>query len=59
MEINKPRTGRKPNASIRVDPNVLHKARIAAVTNKKTLGQWLEEAIVEKLEREQEPIKGR
>ncbi len=59
MEINKPRTGRKPNASIRVDPDVLHKARIAAVINKKTLGQWLEEAIIEKLEREQEPIKGR
>lgn len=59
MEINKARTGRKPNASIRVDPDILHKARIAAVINKKTLGQWLEEAIIEKLEREQEPIKRR
>jgi len=32
--------------------DVLHQARIAAVTQKKTLGQWLEEAIVEKIERE-------
>jgi hypothetical protein len=34
-------------------PDVLHQARVAAVTQKKFLGQWLEEAIVEKIEREQ------
>jgi len=45
---------RKPNVNIRIDPNAVHQARIAAVTQKKTLGQWLEEAIVEKIEREQE-----
>jgi len=45
--------GIRPNLSVRMDPEVLHKARIAAVTRKKTLGQWLEEAIVEKIEREQ------
>ena len=39
--------------SIRANPEILHQARIAAVTQKKTLGQWLEEAIVEKIEREQ------
>ncbi|GAG86372.1 unnamed protein product [marine sediment metagenome] len=45
---------RWPTRSIRANPEVLHQARIAAVTQKKTLGQWLEEAIVEKIEREQE-----
>jgi predicted HicB family RNase H-like nuclease len=44
--------GIRPNLSIRMDREVLHQARIAAVTQKKTLGQWLEEAIVEKIERE-------
>jgi predicted HicB family RNase H-like nuclease len=44
--------GIRPNLSIRMDREVLHKARIASVTQRKTLGQWLEEAIVEKIERE-------
>ena len=38
--------------AIRLIPSVVHLARIAAVTDQKTLGQWLEEAILEKLERE-------
>ena len=42
----------KPTTSIRVDPEVLRQARIAAITSKKTLGKWLEEAIIEKIERE-------
>jgi len=42
----------KPTTSIRVNPEVLHQARVAAVTSKKTLGKWLEEAILEKIERE-------
>jgi len=42
----------RPNLSIRMNPEVLHQARVAAVSQKKTLGQWLEEAIVEKIERE-------
>jgi len=37
---------------IRVKRELLHQARVAAVTQKKTLGQWLEEAILEKIERE-------
>ena len=53
MKTGRPRTGRKPNTSIRVDLDILHQARIAAVTQKKTMGQWLEEAILEKVEREQ------
>jgi predicted HicB family RNase H-like nuclease len=53
MKTGRPRTGRKPNTSIRVNLDILHQARVAAVTQKKTLGQWLEEAIVEKIGREQ------
>jgi predicted HicB family RNase H-like nuclease len=45
--------GIRPNLSIRMSPEVLHQARVAAVIRKKTLGQWLEEAIAEKIEREQ------
>ena len=44
---------RWPTTSIRVNPEVFHQARIAAVTRKKMLGQWLEEAIMEKIDREQ------
>ncbi|MFC2039374.1 hypothetical protein ACFLST_01100 [Chloroflexota bacterium] len=44
--------GIRPHLSIRMNPDILYQARIAAVTQKKTLGQWLEEAIVEKTERE-------
>ena len=57
QRTGRPRTGIKPNTSIRVDLDVLQQARIAAVTQKKTLGRWLEEAIMEKIEREQ-GIKG-
>ncbi len=45
---------RKPNTSIRIDPEAVHQARLAALTQRKTLGQWLEEAIEEKIEREKE-----
>jgi predicted HicB family RNase H-like nuclease len=41
-----------PTTSIRVNPEALHQARISAVTNKKLLGQWLEEAIMEKADRD-------
>jgi len=43
----------KTPRNIRIRPSVLHQARIAAVIQKKTLGQWLEEAIIEKADREQ------
>jgi predicted HicB family RNase H-like nuclease len=58
MRTGKPKTGRKPNSSIRVDLDILHQARVAAVTQEKTLGEWLEEAIVEKIEREQKRREG-
>ena len=44
---------RRPICSIRMKPDILHQARVAAITEKKTLGQWLEEAIAEKIDREQ------
>jgi predicted HicB family RNase H-like nuclease len=43
----------KPPTSIRINPDILHQARVAAVIQKKTLGYWLEEAIIEKIQREQ------
>ena len=53
MRTEGPRSGRKPNTSIRINLDILHKARVAAVNQRKTLGQWLEEAILQRLEREQ------
>ena len=53
----KKRSGITPNTSIRVDREVLHQARVAAVTDRKTLGQWLKEAILEKIERENDVTK--
>ena len=38
--------------TIRLYEDAYHQARVAAVTSKKSLGQWLEEAISEKLARE-------
>ena len=40
--------------SIKIRLSILRKARVAAITVNKTLGKWLEEAIVEKIKREQE-----
>ena len=51
QSTGRPRTGITPNTSIRINPDVLHQARIAAVTQKKTLGRWLEEAIMDKLKK--------
>jgi len=47
----------KTPRNIRIRPSVLHQARVAAVIHKKTLGQWLEEAIIEKIGREQKQSK--
>ena len=49
-----PRTGRAPNISLRINLDAYYAARIEAVTARKTLGQWIEEAIREKIEREKE-----
>ena len=50
----RPRTGRTPNISIRLNPLAYQAARIEAVKARKTVGQWLEEAIQEKQERDKE-----
>ena len=39
--------------TIRIGEDAYHQARVASVTAKKSLGQWLEEAIQEKLGQEQ------
>ena len=38
--------------SIKIKLSILRKGKVAAVIQNKTLGQWLEEAIVEKIDRE-------
>jgi len=47
----------KPAVGVRVDPDILHRARVRAVMQKKTLGRWLEEAIIAKLESEEKSSK--
>ena len=48
----RPRTGRKPTFIVRMNPNDADAARQSAKATGKQLGQWLEEAIQEKIERE-------
>ena len=48
------RPGITPNTSIRIDPDTLHLARVEAVKARKTMGHWLEDAILEKIAREKE-----
>ena len=38
--------------SIRMKESIYHQARVAAVKARKSLGQWIEEAILAKLRRE-------
>lgn len=37
--------------AIRINPEIYHLAKIQAVTDNKSLGEWLEEAIQEKIQR--------
>ena len=48
MENSSERTAK----TIRMRDSLYYQARVAAVTSRKSLGQWLEEAIVEKMDRE-------
>ena len=50
--IGRPATGHKPVMSIRIAPEAIKRALRHAKGQKKPLGQWLEEAIQEKIERE-------
>ena len=47
---------RKPR-NVLINPDALHKARVEALRERKTLGEWLEEVIEEKIEREQKQLK--
>ena len=47
---------RKPR-NILIDPDTLHKAHIEVLRSKKTLREWREEAIEEKIEREEKKVK--
>jgi len=40
-----------------MNPDTLHKARVEALCLRKTLGQWLEETIDEKIKREKKKVK--
>ena len=47
---------RKPR-NVKINPDALLKARIESLRSKKSLGEWLEEAIEEKTEREEKKVK--
>jgi len=51
--MNKKPIIRKPR-NVKIDPEALYRTRVEAVRERKTLGQWLEEAIDEKIERAKE-----
>lgn len=42
---------RKPR-NVKIDPAAMRRARIEALRSERSLGEWLEEAIDEKIERE-------
>jgi hypothetical protein len=44
-------------ANVLINPDTLHRARVEALRARKTLGEWLEEAIDQKIEREQMKVK--
>ena len=44
--------GGRPITSIRIDPEVFHQAKVEAVRKRQSIGEWLECAILEKVERD-------
>ena len=50
--MGRPPTGHQPRLSVRMEPEALRLANQRAKMHGKTVGQWLEEAIQEKAERE-------
>jgi len=50
-------SSRRSVKSIRITDDLYHEARIAALISRKSAGQWIEEAIREKLGREPHPAK--
>lgn len=53
VKLGRPATGHKPVVSVRMAPEALKMAKDHAKATRKSLGVWLEEAIREKIEREQ------
>jgi predicted HicB family RNase H-like nuclease len=47
----------RESRSIKIKPSILLKAHIEAVQEGKSLGWWVEEAISEKIEREEKKVK--
>ena len=50
--LDMPDSFRRVAKTIRMRADVYHQARVAAVISGKTLGQWIEEAVLEKVHRE-------
>jgi len=42
----------RKSLTVKMKPSIAKKARVGAVISEKTLGEWIEEAIEEKFERE-------
>ena len=51
--VEEPRQGR----SIKIRPSILRKAHHRAIESEKRLGEWIEEAIEEKVAREEKKVK--
>jgi len=51
MDMENEKPVRRPR-NILIDPEAIHKARIEALRSKKTIGEWLEETIQQRIERE-------
>ncbi len=49
----------RQSRSIKMKPSIVRKARHRAVEEGKTLGRWIEEAIDEKIEREERVKEGK
>jgi len=51
MDMENEQPVRRPR-NILIDPEAIHKARIEALRSRKTIGEWLEETIQQRIERE-------
>jgi len=51
IDMENKKSARRPR-NILIDPEAIHKARIEALRAKKTIGEWLEETIQQRIERE-------
>ena len=46
------KSARKPR-NVLIDPDILHKARVEALRERKTIGEWLEQLIEKEIAREE------